>query len=76
MSAPSGCGKAGVAPVRISFLFPEGTPGSAIPDDKMEIDSVLTWIAGEFRGRSGGGRMCAPSGCGKAAIIVLGVVLL
>lgn len=75
MSAPSGCGKAGIAPLGISFLFPEGTPSSGNPDDSMELDGLLSWIVGEFRGRSGGGWMSAPSGCGKAAVLVLGDVL-
>ncbi|XP_040545564.1 uncharacterized protein LOC121107410 isoform X2 [Gallus gallus] len=44
MSAPSGCGKAGIAPLGISFLFPEGTPSSGIPDDSLELDGLLSWI--------------------------------
>ena len=75
MSAPSGCGKAGIAPLGISFLFPEGTPSSGIPDDSMELDGLLSWIVGEFRGLSGDGWMSTPSGCGKAAVLVLGDVL-
>ena len=75
MSAPSGCGKAGIAPLGISILFPDGTPSAGIPDDSMELDGLLSWIVGEFRGRSGGGWMSAPSGCGKAAVLVLGDVL-
>lgn len=65
MSAASGCRKAGIAPLGISFLPPEETPSSDNPGDNMEIDDLLTWIAGEFRGCSGGGWTSALRGCGK-----------
>ena len=41
----------------------------------MELDGLLSWIVGEFRGLSGDGWMSTPSGCGKAAVLVLGDVL-
>ncbi|XP_040545562.1 uncharacterized protein LOC121107430 isoform X3 [Gallus gallus] len=59
----------------LTWISNEGTPSSGIPDDSLELDGLLSWIVGEFRGRSGGGWMSAPSGCGKAAVLVLGDVL-
>ncbi|XP_040507550.1 uncharacterized protein LOC121107434 isoform X1 [Gallus gallus] len=59
----------------LTWISNDGTPSSGIPDDSLELDGLLSWIVGEFRGRSGGGWMSAPSGCGKAAVLVLGDVL-
>lgn len=58
--------------------FPEETPSThRLDNDDVEMDRLLTWIDGETVLRRGDPQrwLPAPSGCGKAAIIVRGDVL-
>ena len=58
--------------------FPEETPSTdRLDNDDVEMDRLLTWIDGETVLRRGDPQrwLPAPSGCGKAAIILRGDVL-
>ena len=58
--------------------FPEETPSTRrLDNNDVEMDRLLTWIDGETVLRRGDPQrwLPAPSGCGKAAIIVRGDVL-
>lgn len=58
------------------FHCPEDRPSTNSLANYMEIDRLLTWIDGEFVVCTDDRWGSAPSGGGKAAIIVPGVVLL